>query len=576
MKKKLLFLFALICSVSIFSSCGDDDKDTTWTQIPDATKENTKLTINGGTLPDATASLDIQSAEAAVLKLTNAIYGHDDISVNVAMVKSNDSTYVFEGTANLDGAISKATAAVDKGLTVAAKGTVTTSGKLTVEVTTSGWGTLSGVYSGDSLKMTTNGTENNRYPVTVTTTSESKATLVFDKIPNVANDFTMEVTLAKDGEGYKIEGTVEKEAGYNVTVSGNVSKNVLTLAITTSGYATLSKTYYSPQLVCTYNDELKNSENWAGSAKLAFTSDKKLDITLNSIVSGLFTQSNQGEVNLKDVDYTVTDGTYTFSGSVNPEGFKASTVSVEGSVNPEGIFTLNVTHTISSGIVGKWNMAKTPQGLGKTYFDFQSASNLVEIPDALYQLIPADMQAQIPAKMNDEAFKNLVAQLLGQYTIYLKSIEFKANTNVAIVYSKMGEEATGKEYTLEGYMNFSINDKGKLIITPNLEVLLKMIMPTANSVKTTSTKAYDPFEGMELLSGGGVPMNFELSGNELRVSVDNGVFKGIGTMVEGLLPLIGMFLPDPALAEKINAIFTPVNAFIQNTPTLEVGLYLNK
>ena len=71
-------------------------------------------------------------------------------------------------------------------------------------------------------------------------------------------------------------------------------------------------------------------------------------------------------------------------------------------------------------------------------------------------------------------------------------------------------------------------------------------------------------------------MNFDIKNNELCVKLDNGVLQGTGTFVEQLLPLIGMFLPDPALAEKINAIFTPVNAFIQNTPTLEVGLYLNK
>lgn len=576
MKKNLFFLCALICSVSLFSACSDDDEDTTWQNIPDSTSENTTLKINGSDIEDASASLDIKSAEAGVLTLTNAVYGHDNITVDVALTKSNDSIYVFEGTTNIDGTISKSIAAVDKGLTVTAKGSVQTNGKLTVDVTTSGWGTTSGIYSGDSLKMTVNGMESKYYPVTLTATGESKATLDFEKIPNVVNEFSMEVALTQEGEGYKFEGNVDMEKGYNITVSGNITKNVLSLAITTSGYATLNDTYYSPQLVCTLNEELKNSENWAGSTKLTFTSDKKLDIKLSSIVSGLYTKDNEGDVELKDVDYTVTNGTYNFSGSVNPEGFKASTVTVKGSVSPEKIVTLNVSHTINSDIVGKWNMAKTPQGLGKIFFDFQSTSNLVEIPEALYQLIPADIQAQIPAKMNDEAFKTLVAQLLGQYTIYLKSIEFKANTNVAIVYSKMGEEATGKEYTLEGYMNFSINDKGKLIITPNMTILLGMIMPTTNSVKSTSTKDNDPFNGMELLSGAGVPMNYELSGNELRVSVDNGVFKGLGTTIEGLLPLIGMFLPDPALAEKINAIFTPVNAFIQNTPTLEVGLHLNK
>ena len=579
MKKKLLFLFALICSVSIFSSCGDDDKDTTWTQIPDATKENTKLTINGGTLPDATASLDIQSAEAAVLKLTNAIYGHDDISVNVAMVKSNDSTYVFEGTANLDGAISKATEAVDKGLTVTAKGTVTTSGKLTVDVTTSGWGTLSGVYSGDSLKMTVNGEEAKlKKPVTVTAQSETKATLVFEQIPNVANDFEMEVTLAKDGEGYKFEGTKDLEEGYHVAVSGTIVKNVMTITITTSGYATLNSIFFNlgTNFDCTLNGKALST----GYIDFNFKSEKAVDITLNGLIPGIY-HLNEDDENIneiKDVTYTkaADSETYSFSGSFAPEGFKNSTtITFEGTISPEKKLTLALTRTIKSDIVGKWTMATTSEGSGKIFVDFKSATGTVTIPDSIYNFVPENLKSKVPQKFTDQEFIAGISQLLGQYTTFLKSIEFKATGDVEVVYSKVGEGAT--EHTLEGYMYFSVSDQGKLIITPSMEKLLGSLLPSTAS----TLKSYDPWDASGLLNGAGVPLNYKGNGSELLVTLDNGGLTGTTTFASQMIPLLEMFAPMlPAqFAEMIpmlKVIIPGADGMLKEMQALEIGLYLKK
>lgn len=577
MKKKLLFLFALICSVSIFSSCGDDDKDTTWTQIPDATKENTNLKINGGSLPDASASLDIQSAEAAVLKLTNAIYGHDDISVNVAMVKSNDSTYVFEGTANLDGAISKSMVEVDKGLTVAAKGTVTLSGKLTVEVTTSGWGTLSGVYSGDSLKMTTNGLENSQYPVTLTATGESKATLVFDKIPSVANDFTMEVTLAKDGEGYKIEGNADMEPGYNIAVSGTIIKNVLTTTITTSGYATFNDTYSGNKLIYTYNGEAFSGVGIGSSSSIAlkFKSENTVDITIRNAVAAVYVKEHN-QIIVQDVKYTkaADSDTYTFSGTVNPEGFKASTITFEGSLSPEKILTFSANHSIKHDIVGKWSMALTPEGKGKAFFDFQSHAGTITLPDSIYNFVPENMKNQIPQQLSDQELTAYVKQLLGEYTVNLKSIEFKENGNIAIVYNKLNEGS--KEYVLEKYMNYSINDNGRLLIAPNFSLLMSGMMSTP-----TSLKSYDPYDATNLLVGDGIQFNIQISGGELLVTLDKGVIVPITTIASGFLPILSFLpmIPDniKEMVPMLTIILSGVTDMLdKEISAFEIGLYLKK
>lgn len=569
MKKNLFFLCALICSVSLFSACSDDDEDTTWQNIPDSTSENTTLKINGSDIEDATASLDIKSAEAGVLTLTNAVYGHDNITVDVALTKSNDSIYVFEGTTNIDGAISKSIAAVDKGLTVAAKGSVQTNGKLTVDVTTSGWGTTSGIYSGDSLKMTVNGTESKYYPVTLTATGESKATLDFEKIPNVVNEFSMEVALT---EGYKFEGTAEKSKGYNINVSGTVVKNVLTIDVTTSGYATYNATYSGKTLVYTNNGELTTGTFFPPSVSLTFE-ESTVNLTLENVIKGVYVKGNNGAVKIKDVKYTkaANSETYSFSGTASPEGYKASIINFEGTVSPDKVLIFNVDYSIQSDIVGNWKMA-TENGMGKTFFDFKTNSGMVNLPDDIYKLIPENMKAQLPQQMPDQAFITFVKQMLGQYTMYLNSVDFKSNGEIAFTYTDM---KTGKVTTMEqNYVHYSISDNGKLIFAPNMDELYGMMFQSA-SAETASLKSYDPYDPSGLFMGEGVPLNFQINNGELRVSVDKGVIEPLGSMLTGLLPIFGSFIPADVF-EMVNVILPGALGMLGETPVLEVGIYMNK
>jgi hypothetical protein len=519
--------------------------------------------------------LKIESGETGILTLTNAVYGHASIPVNVVLTKMGEGSYDFIGTANIDGT-TKAAAATDLGLTVNVKGNVTKAGKLTVNVTTAGWGTISGVYSGDSLKATVNGEASNKYPVKVTATSDTKATLLFTKIAGVANDFTVEVTIAKEGEGYKLTGTAEKEAGYNVNVAGTVIKNVLTVDVTTSGYATFNRNYTGSSLGLTYNGVAVDMNTSTSLIGVKFTAENALDLSITGVVPALF-NAEKGELYLTakgvKAQKASDSESYTFSGSVNPEGYKASTISFEGTISADKKMTISVKQTIKSDIVGKWNMAKS-NGMGKVFFDYQSAANNVVIPDALYQLIPDNMKPQIPAKMDDATFTQIIKQLLGQYSIFLKSIEFAASGDISVVYTTMGD-ASGKEQTLSGYMNYVVNDKDKLIVSPNLAKLIGMLMPaSANSAK--STKAYDPYDPQYILMGEGLPLNFSVTGSELLVTVDNGVFTGLAGFMEGMLPLLAVFIPDKALVEKINALFPPIKEFIVSSPKLEVGLYLSK
>ena len=47
MKKNLLYLFALICSVSLFTACSDDD-DNSWQELPKGEIIPSTVTFNNG------------------------------------------------------------------------------------------------------------------------------------------------------------------------------------------------------------------------------------------------------------------------------------------------------------------------------------------------------------------------------------------------------------------------------------------------------------------------------------------------------------------------------------------------
>ena len=72
MKKNLLYLFALICSVSLFTACSDDD-DNSWQELPKGEikkQENVDFQLNGtnttGTVNFEATSFNLQQS---VLKM---------------------------------------------------------------------------------------------------------------------------------------------------------------------------------------------------------------------------------------------------------------------------------------------------------------------------------------------------------------------------------------------------------------------------------------------------------------------------------------------------------------------------
>ena len=134
---------------------------------------------------------------------------------------------------------------------------------------------------------------------------------------------------------------------------------------------------------------------------------------------------------------------------------------------------------------------------------------------------------------------------------------------------------TGKVTTMEqNFVHYSITDKGKLLLVPNMDELMGMMYQSA-STQSASLKSYDPYDPTNILSGDGIPFNFQVASGELRVSLDKGVIEPLGNMLTGFLPIFGSFIPAEIFS-MINVILPGALSMLEEVPTLEVGLYFNK
>ena len=112
MKKSLLYLFMLVCSVSIFMSCSDDDDEVKYpidTELAGGYVGNLSVNVDGnqmGTTENQkiTISQSNKGTNQIALSLKNFTFlvNVGDIEVDPCTVKAIDGGYAFEGQQNLD------------------------------------------------------------------------------------------------------------------------------------------------------------------------------------------------------------------------------------------------------------------------------------------------------------------------------------------------------------------------------------------------------------------------------------------------------------------------------------------
>lgn len=567
MKKNLFYyLFAVICSVTLFTACSDDDEDTTWQQIPEITSDNVTLKLNNNTPTGATATCDIINGESAKVTLVNAIYGHPSVAVNVTLEKKSDTSYNFSGTAELEAA--RMTSISDGALKVTVSGTVDTAGKMTIDVVTSGWAAVSGVYANDSLAITFDGkthSNDSQYAVTLTATENgSAATLVFKKIINVALDVEANVTL----DNGKISGTVEPLLGYTITITGSVDNGKLTLDLVSSGYGTIAGSYSASGNVIKFNGNALTT----GSATIKVLSATEAQIALGSMLVGGRTATIEDAVIAKEEGKEV----YTLEGKTDNDDY---TVTFKGTVAEDGKLTADVAYTVKGDIVGKWNLMKSVATMTAVpIFEFATTKGSVTLPESLLALIPENMKPMFPATMPDAQMKQTIQGLLSNYAVYLQSVEFAPNGRFIATYIEMPKDTNGdgkidaqdavdttpKTFAM---LQYYMKD-GQLYLAFDLNELMSMM-------SVDKSRAWDPTSVLTE----GIPVNYQISGDALSVSLVTDKVVGLAGFANQMLPLIGMMLPEEMKAqfEVIETIFGDIyEGIIPEVKELEVGLMFTK
>lgn len=473
MKKNLFYLFALICSMSLFTACSDDDEeDTGWIVYQDPTEfaaENATFTVNG---------TPVAVQEEYPLKLT---------------------------------------------------ATSATTGKLVIGYT----GSSTGVY--------------------------------------IDTNYEMDVTLVKDGLGYKVLGEKEYKAGYMLKVEGRVEGTKMTMALTTSGYASISGEYsvLSKNLTATFNSAAVEVAGLSQpSVKLSTTSATAGTLRLNAIIpgAGAFTNGSFDAYVDVPITLTISDDTYSFKGELKGnDTYSASTITVDGQVL-NGKMTLAITHKMASDAVGDWKVKMANAQQAEVVFNFHTADGKTEFSDELMALVanagnPA-IAAIIKKEMTDAELSGVVKTLLSTYVPNLNGINFTETGDVTLKFTTLGATEPTE---IAGMLNFIIKD-GAISLVPNMGALMGMM--------STNTKAYNP---NGILSGDGIPFNFKVENGDLTLSIAKDVPMGLLPIVQGLiLPMLGEMIDAPTM-QMINVILTDVTTILSKEgTTLEVGIVMTK
>lgn len=139
MKKNLFYLFALICSMSLFTACSDDDDNSNWKQIPTGPIEGSDatLTLNGNTTTGS-VKFTPQSATQGQVEFNNVFPGYSTVTVNVAMEEQTDGSFTFSGEQGLSAPAmlsTRMTATAPAIMNVTVNGNITLAGKVSVTAT---------------------------------------------------------------------------------------------------------------------------------------------------------------------------------------------------------------------------------------------------------------------------------------------------------------------------------------------------------------------------------------------------------------------------------------------------------
>lgn len=101
MKKNFLYLFTVLCTLSFFTACSDDDEkvDDSWKAVSATYKAETLILNDVAGKPESTETVkvDATSAEAASVMLGNIVVGEPEVKIDAKLTKAADDSYTLTG-----------------------------------------------------------------------------------------------------------------------------------------------------------------------------------------------------------------------------------------------------------------------------------------------------------------------------------------------------------------------------------------------------------------------------------------------------------------------------------------------
>ena len=429
-------------------------------------------------------------------------------------------------------------------------------------------------YTESMKNVTVDGKVQANTVVTFAATSSNTGTVTFDNLLG-ESEYQVEVALVKTEDGYDFSGERELRTGYMVNVAGSVTVETIEVTVLSTGYATIDGTYYasSGSLMLTLNGTAVAAEGAQANASLTAASADQVTVALSGMLPGIYDADHSGSYFVvENLPLTQEEGkeVYSFNGTAT---YGAATYTITGTVSEDNILTLSVDTNIDSPVVGKWSVKMGEQG-ADVIAEVATPGQSITLPDSIYQYVPAEMRPFITQTMADAQIMGVAQQFLGQYVVYLKSIEFKATGDIDIVYTDINNPSV--EQTLSGLLSYVVLDD-QILLAPNINALLGMMMPAS-----ANTKAID-FDPSGLLVGAPVPLFFEADGSSLSFWADETIVGPLASFVDGLMPLISMMLPsmgvdvDPVVLKMVGDIITYVNKTLaEQGVELSVGLQMVK
>lgn len=233
MKKNLFYLFALICSVSLFTACSDDDNGPNWKKLPsqEISAGNLTLTTNAQPRVGASVKLAMTDETNGVLTLTKAVRGLNEVEMSVTVAEqTGGEVFVFQGSTSVPA--TKAISELIASTTLKVSGNITLEGKANVEVTTETSGALVKNWLLCDKLYPTTGTDVKRRPYApakinmLSTYNEGKTA---DNISNLGSGIlsAVMVKILKDVE-FKADGNIVAGYAQEINIETNdIIKGIL-------------------------------------------------------------------------------------------------------------------------------------------------------------------------------------------------------------------------------------------------------------------------------------------------------------------------------------------------------------